>query len=217
MIRKVQSKERLSSKGGLLIIAFLSIFSDAQLAYGGDDNPKPTVASSNSKGQHPLDDRKSVPPFVIGDASSTAAALLSGAQLVEKNPLYSWSGNAAPLLVIPSYMIMKDLMIKSGADPARVNIQMNATGLMGYCNNLSAILGASMGFGVAVGISCALIYSDAATKDYIAQTGRNPIFPEKLHPSVRMVRASKIDEGRLAHGQSSVRFVDADVLLRAQR
>jgi hypothetical protein len=93
------------------------------------------------------------------DAGTTALGLARGA--VEGNPLFAWSGSAAPVVGLAGKYGMKRALVAMGHTAEEADRKVGIGSALGTCNNLAVITGAT-GYGpLLVGAACAGIYAYA--------------------------------------------------------
>lgn len=121
-------------------------------------------------------DKVRVGPGDIADVATTAVALWGPFDIVEMNPVFAWSGNAAPLLGFGTKIGVKHLMTYAGATPAQANLAAETSGALGACNNVAVIAGATSVVGVSLGVVCAFAYHEHLRREYFEATDRE-IYP----------------------------------------
>jgi hypothetical protein len=97
------------------------------------------------------------------DAATTALGLARGA--VEGNPLFAWSGSAAPIVGLAGKYAVKRLLVANGYTVAQADYNLGITSTLAACSNLAVITsGATLGAGLTVGAVCAGVYAYVKAK-----------------------------------------------------
>jgi hypothetical protein len=91
------------------------------------------------------------------DAATTAVALARG--LAEGNPLFAWSGAAAPVVGLAGKFGMKHLLVANGFTVEQADYSLGITSTLAACSNVAVMAGAAAGAGLAAGAVCAVVYA----------------------------------------------------------
>ncbi|NVK60371.1 MAG: hypothetical protein HWE37_09890 [Rhodobacteraceae bacterium] len=124
---------------------------------------------ASTRSQDPLD-RVRLGPADIGDVGSTAAGIASG--FTEANPLVSWAGGGAPLMLIPVKYAAKKALVSIGTKPARANWTVETAGMFAACNNIALLAGGVPPAAIGIGAVCAIAFSQNSRNGYERRTGR---------------------------------------------
>ncbi len=99
----------------------------------------------------------------LADAGTTAVGLAAG--FTEANPALAWAGPATPLVMLGAKYALKDALIKSGGDPAEVNLTVESVSMGAACANV-AILASAVPVAAAAGaLACGIAYYEYSRED----------------------------------------------------
>lgn len=88
----------------------------------------------------------------FADAATTHIGIQAGFR--EVNPLISWSGEAAPAVLIGAKFFALNTLTYLGQTPEQARIAVESSSWGAACFNLMALAGAAVAAGVALGAAC---------------------------------------------------------------
>lgn len=113
----------------------------------------------------------------LADAGTTAIGLASG--LVEANPLASWAGDGAPIVVIGLKYLAKRILIASGVSKKDADYRVGIGSAFGVGNNIAILVAGTNPIGLVAGAFGATIYADMNRPGF--EKSREPQFQKNWH------------------------------------